>query len=164
MFVNFSCLITPFPIDNIKVLKGGGSISYHLLPALVSTLNLLLSAVSKQGPKHSFSVSASLLSTLLLYSSDHHSVQKQTILFVSSWLTRYTFSFWCSTSLWRCHILGEKRLYEHYGPDNKWLQNKGYRTVGDPISLCDNTSTPVLIDCLLKYKGHEKTPRFFQFL
>lgn len=64
----------------------GGSISYHLLPALVSTLNLLLSAVSKQGPKHSFSVSASLLSTLWLYSSDHHSVQKQTILFVSSWL------------------------------------------------------------------------------
>lgn len=72
--------MTPLPKDNIKVLEvGWGYIPYHRLLDLVSTLNLLLSAVSKQGPEHSFSVS----SASSLYSSDHHSAQ-QTILFGTS--------------------------------------------------------------------------------
>lgn len=67
-----------------KVLEvGWGYIPSHLLLALVSRLNLLLSVMSKQGPEHSFSVSASLPSTSSLYSSNHHSAQ-QTILFGAS--------------------------------------------------------------------------------
>lgn len=94
--------MTPFPKDNIKVLEGGwGYIPYHLLPALVSTLNLLLSAVSKQGPEHSFSVSAALPSALLLYSSNRHSARKQTILYVSSASMLVNLDFWlrCFASL-----------------------------------------------------------------